>query len=152
MDKRLFVVFFCLSVSGYALANPVLPLDANSTLLPNPYPVYVIENKSVINHSYPGASEVFLPTDNSYTEAPGCYIACYAHNHGMYAVGQNIYVIGQIRVKGHYVNRLCQPDGFLEQDLSKAHFFQMLCSKKLPACAGENCWAGGDTGGWFGIQ
>ncbi|MDF1931277.1 hypothetical protein PGH45_16210 [Legionella pneumophila] len=23
---------------------------------------------------------------------------------------------------------------------------------KIPACQNNSCWAGGDTGGWFGIQ
>ncbi|KTD52345.1 hypothetical protein Lqui_1189 [Legionella quinlivanii] len=125
--------------------------DPNINLLPSPFPVYVIEGQAVINHPSPGATKVDLPTDNSYTKQPGCYIACYSHRPGVYAVSPTISVMGQIRVPGTYVARLCQPAGFENQDISKAEQFKQLCTSKISACKGS-CWAGGDTGGWFGIQ
>ncbi|WP_420324121.1 hypothetical protein [Legionella birminghamensis] len=138
-------------MSCYAQAEPLAVPDANRNLLPSPFPVYVIEGQAVINHPYPGALKVELPTDNSYTGQPGCYIACYSHTAGAYAVSPDISVVGQIRVPGSYASRICQPSGFENKDISKEGQFKQLCSSKIPACKG-GCWAGGDTGGWFGIQ
>ncbi|AWN74260.1 hypothetical protein LEAN103870_02195 [Legionella anisa] len=136
-----------------ALNSPIVNSDENKSLLPSPYPVYVLGNKGVINHPYPGAERALLPTDNSYTMSPGCYIACYSHNnHGIYPVAEDIYVMGQIRVKGEYVARICQPEGYKGMDISKADKFKFLCSEKFKDCKNNACWAGGDTGGWFGIQ
>lgn len=127
-------------------------MNANKYLLPSPFPVYVIENYGVINHPYPGAVKRMLPTDNSYTQAPGCYIACYSHKAGIYAVSSTIYVMGQVRVGGEYKGRVCQPDGYQNQDISAMSSFKKLCSRKITSCKNIECWAGGDTGGWFGIQ
>ncbi|RUR12626.1 hypothetical protein [Legionella sp. km772] len=152
MNKTLACILILFNACSFATL-PTAPLPTSDTeLLPSPYPVYVIPNQAVINHPVAGASKSSLPTDNSYTDSPGCYIACYSHNPGVYAVGPSIYVMGQIRVKGSYVNRICQPAGFLNQDISKAFSFKQLCSEKISTCTPNNCWAGGDTGGWFGIQ
>ncbi|MDR3443049.1 MAG: hypothetical protein P4L65_08535 [Legionella sp.] len=141
-------ILFCFAAYAFALDGT----DSNTHMLPSPFPVYVIENAGVINHPAPGAVQVFLPTDNSYAEAPGCYIACYSHKSGVYSVGPDISVMGQIRVKGTYEKRICQPDGFQHLDISKSDQLKGLCAEKIEACRGANCWAGGDTGGWFGIQ
>ncbi|WP_347252085.1 hypothetical protein [Legionella sp.] len=125
---------------------------ANKTLLPSPFPVYVIQNSGVINHPYPGATKLMLPTDNSYTKSPGCYIACYSHQPGIYAVSPTINVMGQIRVSGSYQVRVCQPTGYENKDISAADQFKRLCSQRIASCKNIECWAGGDTGGWFGIQ
>jgi hypothetical protein len=111
-----------------------------------------MQNQGVVNHDYPGAMKVLLPTDNSYTASPGCYVACYSHTKGLYSVGPNIYVMGQIRTKGKYIQRICQPEGFVNKDISAAAQFKQLCSEKIAACKDSSCWAGGDTGGWFGVQ
>ncbi len=127
--------------------------DPNQMLLPSPFPVYV-QNGVVINNPQPGFSQAMLPTNNDYTAKPGCYVACYSHGaqHGIYRAGDNIYVNGQVRVAGNYNNRICIPTGYENQDISKAIKFKQLCSAKIKSCANNNCWAGGDTGGWFGIQ
>lgn len=125
---------------------------ANSNLLPSPFPVYVIKDTAVVNHPYPGAQKVLLPTDNSYADTPGCYIACYSHQPGVYAVSPDIYVIGQIRVRGAYLIRVCQPEGYKNLDISKSDQLKELCAVKFDVCRNKACWAGGDTGGWFGIQ
>ena len=128
------------------------PMDPNKSLLLSPFPVYTLGNNGVINHPYPGAEQALLPTDNSYTMAPGCYIACYSHNQGVYPVAADIYVMGQIRVWGKYEDRICQPQGYKGMDISKENKFKFLCSQKINTCRNNTCWAGGDTGGWFGIQ
>jgi hypothetical protein len=138
-----------LFTSSFAFAN-----ENERILLPDKFKVYFKENVGVVNHPFEGSSERVLPTINKFKGVPGCYIACYSHNtkNSIYPVSSNIYVMGQIRVPGHYEGRICQPHGFENQDISSATAFKLKCSKNLPeACSQSSCWAGGDTGGWFGI-
>ncbi len=133
----------------------VMALDANKALLPEDYKVYTLKEGGIINHQAPDSTEKVLPTVNHFKEAPGCYIACYSHNaaQAIYPVGKNIYVMGQIRVPGSYQERVCQPKGFEQKDISAAQEFKALCTQIFPdVCREGICWAGGDTGGWFGIQ
>ncbi|KTC90265.1 hypothetical protein OQJ18_04715 [Fluoribacter dumoffii] len=141
-----------LFIAQSALGLPMANSDVNKTLLPSSFPVYILGDDGVINHPYPGADRAILPTDNSYTMAPGCYIACYSHNRGVYPVAPDIFVMGQIRVQGEYLGRICQPKGYKGMDISKAEKFKFLCSEKFNTCKNNTCWAGGDTGGWFGIK
>ncbi|KTD41353.1 hypothetical protein [Legionella parisiensis] len=144
---------FIFVTQALALPPPMVNSDVNKSLLPSPFPVYILGNHGVVNYPYPGAERALLPTDNTYTMAPGCYIACYSHNtHGIYSVTDDIYVMGQIRVQGKYEARICQPEGYKGMDISKADKFKSLCAVKFKACKDNACWAGGDTGGWFGIQ
>ena len=153
MNKTLWYLSgIVLCLQTFALGTTGTILDPNFTLLPSPFPVYILNDSQVINHPYPGATQVLLPTDNSYFESPGCYVACYSHNPGVYSVSATISVVGQIRVKGHYVERICQPAGFKGKDISASETFTQLCADKIPACKNSACWGGGDTGGWFGIQ
>ncbi|HAU0887918.1 TPA: hypothetical protein JBH48_02500 [Legionella pneumophila] len=153
MKKILYVIpGILLITNSFALDIPGNITNSNKDLLPSPFPVYVIEGSAVVNHPYPGAKKVLLPTDNGYVDYPGCYIACYSHNTGVYAISPTISVMGQIRVKGQYDARICQPDGYKNQDISAAYQFKQLCAEKIPACQNNSCWADGDTGGWFGIQ
>ncbi len=138
----------CMITQAFA-AEPTGP---NNTLLPTPYPVYVIKDAGVVNHFYPGATQVLLPTDNTYTGNPGCYIACYSHSPGLYMVSPTISVMGQIRVRGKYMIRICKPEGYQNMDISKSDQLKGLCAEKIKGCSNNLCWAGGDTGGWFGIQ
>lgn len=125
---------------------------ANRFLLPEDFKVYV-GSQGVVNYPYPGLTEKTLKTRNIFQRTPGCYIACYSKDaeKGIYSVGDGIYVMGQIRVKGRYVERVCKPDQYETKDISAEKKFKDLCNKHIPECV-NNCWAGGDTGGWFGIQ
>jgi len=125
----------------------------NQTLLPSPFPVY-INNNMIINHPAPGFSQKQLPTNNDYKGNPGCYIICYSHQSldAIYPVSDTIYVMGQIRVAGKYMGRVCVPSQFGGKDISAEQSFKDLCSQKIPSCSNNNCWVGGDSGGWFGIQ
>lgn len=124
---------------------------AHSILLPEDFRVYT-GPWGVINHNVSGATERTLPTANKFKEYPGCYIACYSRNQNgsVYSVGGGIYVKGQVRVKGKYLKRVCHPDGFKYRDISAMQRFKNICNRNITAC--DDCWAGGDTGGWFGIQ
>ncbi|AFW97183.1 hypothetical protein ANA_P10014 (plasmid) [Anabaena sp. 90] len=123
----------------------------NNLLLPQDFRVYVGE-VGVINHPYSGYQERILPTVNLYLGKDGGYIAIYSRNavHGVYSVGGGIYVIGQIRLQGKYIGRIFHPAGYEGQDISAAEEFKQLADETFPSCQGD-CWAGGDTGGWFGI-
>lgn len=130
----------------------VEPQGNEYRLLPEVFRVYVNGN-TVINHPARGFQERVLPTVNDFRGAPGCYVACYSHDRagGVYGVGGNIYVMGQVRVPGHYEGRVCLPDRFGHADISAASGIRQLCKASVPSC-GNNCWGGGDTGGWFGIK
>ncbi len=135
--------------------NNVYAADAmrDSTLLPQEFKVYYNEKVIVANQPFQGSTEKVLPTRNEFQGTPGCYIACYSHeeNQSIYPIGNNIFVMGQIRVAGHYTNKICQPTGFEDKDISAEQEFKFKCEKVFPdKCTKSSCWAGGDTGGWFG--
>ena len=70
----------------------------------------------------------------------------------MYGVGGNIYVAGQIRVKGHYEGRIFMPEGYHQgDDITQDPALVALADKYFPYLAGQ-MWLGGDTGCWFGVQ
>lgn len=141
----------CFSLSSPAMADVD---SANQTLLPeDAYSIYT-DGTTVINHPEPGFTEKVLPTINLYKGAQGCYIACYSHQreNAIYSVDGNIYVLGQVRIAGKYNNRICEPTNYAGKDISGDAVFKTICTEKIKACEGSHCWAGGDTGGWFGIQ
>ncbi len=127
--------------------------NANQALLPDTFAIYT-DGTTVINHPEPGFTEALLPTVNLYKGTPGCYIACYSHQkeNAIYPVGDNIYVLGQVRIAGKYNGRICEPTNFAGKDISGDDTFKTICTEKIQRCVGNHCWAGGDTGGWFGIQ
>lgn len=133
-------------------AKADLTNDANQTLLPDEFSVYT-NGSQVLNHPAPGFMEQLLPTVNLYKGNSGCYIACYSEKKGnaIYSVSENIYVLGQVRIAGRYVNRLCVPTNFSGKDIRSEAAFKTICNDKIATCEGS-CWAGGDTGGWFGLE
>lgn len=149
-DKRLLIAILFFILSAPATAETVNPTQ---TLLPEAFPIYT-DGTTVLNHPQPGFIEAFLPTVNLYKGAPGCYVACYSHQreNAVYSVGDNIYVMGQVRVAGKYTGRVCEPINFSGKDISANAFFKAMCTEKIEACKPNHCWAGGDTGGWFGLQ
>lgn len=140
---------------SFMLTTPVIAQvsDPNQTLLPEAYSVYT-NGTTVINHPEEGFTEKVLPTVNLYKGAQGCYIACYSRQaeNAVYPVGDNIYVLGQVRVAGKYNGRVCEPTNFAGKDISGDATFKTICTEKITTCVNAQCWAGGDTGGWFGIQ
>ena len=127
---------------------------ATDRLLPQDFTVHVLASGGVVNWAAPGTHPVTLPTHNLYRGPGGGYVACYSHNaaSSAYSVGGDIYVMGQMRVRGLYSGRIFQPRGYQGKDISAAPYFKQLCGQAIAACRGDTCWAGGDTGGWFGIQ
>lgn len=133
----------------YGRKNP----NPNKTILPANFKVYVKDNV-VVNVSYPGFEERTLPTVNKFIGYPGCYVAAYSRRKekSVYSVGGDIYVMGQVRVPGSYQERICLPVGYEKADIAADPQFKLMFAKVLPKACKEGCWAGGDTGGWFGIQ
>jgi hypothetical protein len=81
-------------------------------------------------------------------------IACYSHNeeNSAYPVGSQIYVMGIIDgLKGRYNGRIFQPEGHENEDISALQEFKDQCNSRFPACK-RGCWAGGDTGGFYGYK
>jgi|GEM_PF-1545238 len=154
---KVLVGLLCLSLASIVQADDSIDdqaeLDPNRVLLPENFPVYV-EDNVVVNVPYPGFAPKTLPTVNEFQGYPGCYIAAYSHNEedSVYGVGGDIFVMGQVRVPGRYEGRICRPKGYETADISALPEFKELLRRSLPACKDGSCWAGGDTGGWFGIE
>ena len=127
--------------------------EANRFLLPNPLRIFT-DGTTIINHPAKNFTKKLLPINNDFKDYPGCYIACYSHQEtdSIYSVSNDIHVMAQIRVPGKYNNRICEPTLFTGNDISKSKAFSDICSSKIKACKNTHCWAGGDTGGWLGIQ
>lgn len=97
----------------------------------------------------------YIPTINSFTRTPGCYVVAYSHTaeNSAYPIGNGIYVMGLVRVPGHYVGQICLPDGYETEDISHLEIFKDLFDYSLPtACRNRSCWAGGNTGGFLIAQ
>ena len=121
-------------------------------MLPEDFKVYVSGN-TVINHPAPGFAQRTLPTFNHYQEEDGGYVAIYTHSKedGVYGVGGDIYVVGQVRVQGHYVGRIFVPTGYkLGDNITQDPAILKICEEYFPEMK-DQMWVGGDTGGWFGI-
>ena len=64
-------------------------------------------------------------------------------------------VVGFVEdLPGSYEGRIFKPRGYEGDDLSTSAHFEALCHTKLPdECSDETiCWAGGDTGGYYGFE
>lgn len=122
-------------------------------LLPEHFTVYVLSD-GVVNWPAPGSRRTRLPTRNFYSGPRGGYVACYSHRQAgsAYSAGGGTYVMGQVRVRGDYDGRIFQPDGFRGVDISAVRHFKQVCAQAIAACHAGDCWAGGNTGGWFAIR
>jgi len=114
-----------------------MPLDEN-------FVVYV-KGTTAVNVPNPGFEKKIIPTNNDYRGVNGCYVACYSHEkiNSIYPFNNDIFIMGQVRLPGSYNQRICMPNSNIDAN--------KLCNDKIKTCNGK-CWAGGDTGGWFGIQ
>lgn len=90
-----------------------------------------------------------LPVVDRYLGKDGGYVAFYTHsrNKRIYSVGDGVYVVGVVRMKGCYIGRIFHPENYEHQDISALEEFKDLGRDIFQV----DCWAGGDTGGWFGL-
>lgn len=123
-------------------------LAPKTSLLPDDIKVYYNEKVGLSRNSFKNGKENILPTNNDYNEVPGCYIACYssdakiAPKYGAYPVGDNTYIMGQVRVKGNLQGGYCIPDGFEGKDIRISKEMKETCEKSFPAmCEKASCWA-----------
>lgn len=136
-------------------AKPVGPRPGgpNKGMLPEEFKVYYSDKVGVSKKAFKGGSEKIIPVKNDFTEVPGCYISCYSSDpkKGVYSVGDNTYLIGQIRVSGHYYGGNCLPKGFENKDVRKAKEFKEMCEKDFPEkCDKLSCTVGSNnTAQWF---
>ena len=124
-----------------------------NNLLPEDFKVHIEPNGNIVNLPTVDYEDKVLPTVNLYQEPDGGYITCYSRNQegSIYSVGNDIYVMGQIRLQGKYINGIFYPDGYEKQNLSSVPELKDLCNRTFPACKGD-CWAGSNNRGWFGLQ
>ncbi len=124
--------------------------EAPPTMLPEDFGVYV-NGSTVLDHPAAGFEKKILPTRNLFKGIPGGYVACYSRveAHSIYGTGGGIFVMGQIRMPGEYAGRVFEPKGYAGKDISGDVLFKDLCNAQFTSCR-TSCWAGGDTGGWFG--
>jgi len=102
-----------------------------------------------------GRIDKYLKDDKNIPTRPSKgAISFYSHSlaGSSYSVGQNIYVMGIIDgLKGQYKGRIFQPEGYENQDISSNQDFKNQCNARFPSC-NNGCWAGGDTGGFYGYR
>lgn len=148
----------------WILALTILPLCSvqattmkpDDMRLPDDIKVYYSKKVGLTNHAVKGAKAEVLPTNNEYTASPGCYIACYSSNKdiapklGAYPVDGNTYIMGQVRVKGHYRDGLCVPSGYENKSVHGSKEMKEACEKSFPAmCEKGTCTVNGKTSQWF---
>ena len=123
-------------------------------LLDENFKIYLPKDEGlVVSWPAPDTTAKILPTINKYKGQDGCYITCYSRNpsNAVYGI-QNNFVMGQVRVEGRYVGTSCIPGGFEGKNISTEHEFSSLCETSFPEnCVNSSCWAGNDTGRWFGL-
>ncbi len=119
--------------------------------LPEDFRVYIDPNTHAVgNNPLEGYEERTLPTVNRYTGEDGGYLAIYSHDasKAVYSVADDIYVVGQVRLKGHYAGRIFHPEGYENMDIGSLDEFKQLAREVFDI----EGWAGGDTGAWFGLE
>lgn len=121
--------------------------------LPPCFTIYANDEGRAALHPAEGLEERDIPVVNLFDRTPGCYIACYSRNpdKGVFPVADGIYMIGQIRVRGSYNSTLCVPEDYETKDIRGEKTFKEICSKSF-SCIGNSCWAGPNTGAWFGLE
>lgn len=129
------------------------PGGPNKGMLPEEFKVYYSDSVGISKTAFKGSSEKVIPTVNEFTEVPGCYISCFTKDpkKGIYSIGDNHYLIGQIRVSGHYYGGNCLPKGFENKDVRTATEFKEMCEKNFPEkCEKASCGVVADyTAQWF---
>lgn len=154
MKKNSFFQHYC---KWALLAIPIIPVLAlaetpNKEMLPEDMKVYYKENM-ISRAQFKGGNAKLIPVNNEYKENPGCYLACFSRNkshHAVYHISDNIYMMGQFRVPGHYTNGFCLPKGYDFKDVRKSNEFKERCEKVFPEkCQKGSCWANANTSYWF---
>ena len=143
---------FTLSLSLLSTHSVQANEPPTQTIFPEAFKVYYKDNMGVSRKDFHGSTEKTIPTKNEFTAHPGCYLSCVSHNKkdGIYTVGDGKYVVGQLRVKGHYANGLCIPSGYESKDIRNANEWKEKCQASFPEmCPKGSCKVMGNTANWF---
>lgn len=143
------IIAFGSTLNANEKLQEVIP---NKDLLPEEFKVYYKKNVGLSKTNFKGSSEKLIPTSNLFEGSPGCYIACYSKNklEAAYHLLDKVYLMGQIRVQGNYMDGLCIPKGYEDKDMRTAKEFKDKCELEFPAkCKQGSCWASGKTADWF---
>lgn len=127
-------------------------------ILPNEFKIYIKPNGKVSSNPSLDSTAKILPTPIDYEGFYGCYLACYSSGDEgiVYSIAQNTNVVGVIRVEGQYKGSKCIAYAYQDEEGKgepDAEGLAALCRKHFPqTCAGNSCWAKGDTGHWFNLK
>ena len=144
-----------ISSEDLVISSPLADLDGFAASTPSTaglvtgyLNVYIGDGYQIGTVPATGLTAVKLPTINTYKPLDGCYVACYSHlkEGSSYPVSDGIYVMGQVRVRGEYLNQMkCEPADDKGQDISQVDSIKQLCSDTFSTCPAGACWGGGDT-------
>jgi hypothetical protein len=120
-------------------------------MLPDQFKVYYNDKMGFSTKSFKGSQEKIIPTNNEYREQPGCYLACVSKSSkdAAFHVLDNVYMMGQMRVKGRYMNGMCIPAGYESKDARNSKELKDQCQKAFPEkCDKGSCFIETRTGSW----
>lgn len=145
-----------LSTTLLSLCAQTYAMRPDDMRLPDFIKVYYSKASGLSTKATKGAKADILPTNNEFKDSPGCYIACYSKDNdiapkkGAYPVEGKTYIMGQVRVKGHYRDGMCIPSGYESKSITTSKEMKEACEKSFPAmCEKGSCWANGRTSQWF---
>jgi hypothetical protein len=145
------------SITGIVLSSLLVSFATiaetpNQTILPDDMKVYYNSKQGLTLKSVSGSAEKNIPTSNEFKDMPGCYLACISKTakHGIFPIGENAYLTGQIRVKGRYMDGYCVPTGYENKDARTSKEFKDKCQEAFPErCGDGSCFVGNNTSAWF---
>jgi len=150
--KKYTVLFVLLGALGSASTLQASPEIPGQTIFPEEFKVYYKSDVGVSRKVFHQSQEKTIPTKNIYKENPGCYLSCVTDNknEGQYVFWDQKYIVGQLRVKGHYANGICMPHQYENKDIRNAKEFTTQCENVFPEkCSNSSCKVNGHTANWF---
>jgi len=150
-----FLLFaFFIACTSTAHAQFKREINPSYELLPTDLKVYLLpDGGATAIKKDSTTNEVTLPTVNSWLADPGCYVTCHTKDEtvGVYAVGNGTYVVGQMRIPGHYdKDGMCVTKLKKDEDMATSRRFKYMCNVSFNVpCQRESCWAEAKTGQWF---
>lgn len=149
-----FFIFCLVIASDPAQALKKKEIDPSFTLLPNNLKIYPVPGGGVSTVQKDSTTiELTLPTTNKWLADPGCYLTCHTKDEtlGVFPTGNGAYVVGQIRVPGHYdQDGMCKTPLGKDEDMSTSRRFKYMCNVAFKeSCKYESCWAEPKTSHFF---
>lgn len=143
---KIFLIL-CLVFSSAAFAEEI----TNGTILPEVFTVYYHPEQGISTTAFKEAKARKIFTNNHYKDTPGCYILCLSKNkkRAAYAIDAETYLIGQIRVPGHYADGVCVAKDHEDASIAELTLFKEKCEAAFPErCEKQSCWASPRSAGF----